>query len=188
MAAKRKPAKKTAPRSKPARAKPAGASVQQITPFLWFDGQAEEAARFYVSVFKKGKLGTISRFPDAGQDVHHRAAGSVMTVEFVLNGLPFVALNGGPNFKFNEAISLMIECDTQDEIDYYWEKLIAGGGQPSACGWLKDKYGLSWQVTPRALMKMWKDSKSAGTKRAFTAMMDMTKLDIAKLKAAYKGK
>jgi len=186
MAAKRKPAKKTAPRSKPARAKPAAATIQQISPFLWFDGRAEEAARFYVSVFKKGKITTIAHYPDVGQDVHHRPAGSVMTVEFVLNGLPFVALNGGPEFKFNEAISLMIGCDTQAEIDYYWDKLTEGG-QPSACGWLKDKFGVSWQVTPKALMKMWKDTRSPGAKRAFAAMMEMTKLDIAKLKAAYKG-
>jgi predicted 3-demethylubiquinone-9 3-methyltransferase (glyoxalase superfamily) len=177
MAAKRKPTRK---------AKPA-ASIQPISPFLWFDGQAEEAARFYVSVFKKGKITSIARYPDVGQDVHHRAAGSVMTVEFTLNGLPFVALNGGPNFKFNEAISLMVLCDTQAEIDYYWEQLTEGGA-PSACGWLKDRYGLSWQVTPKALMKMWKDHKSPATERAFAAMMDMSKLDLAKLRAAYKGK
>src|SRR5688500_6014217 len=121
MAAKRKPANKKV-QSKPARAKPA-ASIEQISPFLWFAGQAEEAARFYVSVFKKGKITAISRYPDVGQEIHHRAAGSVMTVEFVLNGLPFVALNGGPNFKFNEALSLMILCDTQADIDYYWDKL-----------------------------------------------------------------
>jgi predicted 3-demethylubiquinone-9 3-methyltransferase (glyoxalase superfamily) len=182
MAAKRKPAKK-APRSKPA------ASIQQVSPCLWFDGNAEEAARFYVSVFKKGKINTITRFPDVGQEVHGRAAGSVMTVEFVLNGLPFLGLNGGPNFKFNEAVSLMIMCATQAEVDYYWEKLSAGG-DPSAqaCGWLKDKFGLSWQVVPKDLMKLWKDSKSPATERAFAAMMDMKKLDIAKLKAAYKGK
>ena len=193
MAAKRKSAKKAAVRSKPARAKAARARpaawIQAISPCLWFDGQAEEAARFYVSVFKKGKLGMITRFPDVGQETHGREAGSVMTVDFTVNGLPFLALNGGPLFKFNEAVSLMILCDTQDEIDYYWEKLTAGG-DPSAqqCGWLKDKYGVSWQVVPKPLMKMWKDSTSPATKRAFAAMMEMKKLDIAKLKAAYKGK
>jgi predicted 3-demethylubiquinone-9 3-methyltransferase (glyoxalase superfamily) len=186
MATERKLPKKTTPRSKPTRAK-AAASIQQIAPFLWFDGKAEEAARFYVSVFRKGKINTVARYPDVGQDVHKRPGGSVMTVEFVLNGLPFVALNGGPNFKFNEAVSLMILCDTQEEIDYYWDKL-SEGGSTQACGWLKDKYGLSWQVTPRALMKMWKDSSSPGAKRAFAAMLDMVKLDVAKLKAAYKGK
>lgn len=187
MAAKRKPAKK-APRSKPARTRPA-ASIQQISPCLWFDGQAEEAARFYVSVFRKGKIGTITRTPKVGQEIHGRPAGSVLTVEFTLNGLPFLGLNGGPNFKFTEAVSLMILCDTQAEIDYYWEKLSAGG-DPSAqaCGWLKDRYGLSWQVVPRKLLKMWKDHESPGTERAFAAMLHMKKLDIAKLKAAYKGK
>jgi predicted 3-demethylubiquinone-9 3-methyltransferase (glyoxalase superfamily) len=187
MATKRKPAKK-AVRSKPARAKP-GASIQQISPCLWFDGQAEEAARFYISVFKKGKITAITRYPEVGQEVHGRAAGSVMTVEFVLNGLPFMGLNGGPQFKFNEAVSLMILCDTQAEVDYYWEKL-SEGGDPSvqACGWLKDKFGLSWQVVPKGVMKLWKDHKSPATRRAFAALMDMKKLDIAKLRAAFKGK
>ena len=179
MAAKRKPAPK----------KRSSAKVQAISPCLWFDGQAEEAAKFYVSVFKKGRITRVTHFPDVGQEIHGRAAGSVMTVEFVLNGLPMMGLNGGPNFKFNEAVSLMILCDTQEEIDYYWEKLSAGG-DPSAqaCGWLKDKFGLSWQVVPKSLMNIWKDHKSAGMKRAFAAMMDMKKLDIAKLKAAFKGK
>ena len=187
MATNRKPVKK-AVRSKPVRAKPA-ASIQQISPCLWFDGQAEEAARFYVSVFKKGKIAGITRFPGVGQEVHGRPEGSVMTVEFTLNGLPFLALNGGPNFKFNEAVSLMILCETQAEVDYYWDKLSAGG-DPSAqaCGWLKDRFGLSWQVVPKGEMKLSKDHKSAATKRAFAAMMDMKKLDIAMLKAAYKGK
>jgi predicted 3-demethylubiquinone-9 3-methyltransferase (glyoxalase superfamily) len=181
MVAKRK----STPKKKSAR----GASVQAISPCLWFDGQAEEAAKFYVSVFKKGRITRVTRFPDVGQEIHGRAAGSVMTVEFILNGLPMMGLNGGPNFKFNEAVSLMILCDTQEEIDYYWEKLSAGGdASAQACGWLKDKFGLSWQVVPKPLMNMWKDSKSPGMKRAFAAMMDMKKLDIAKLKAAFKGK
>lgn len=187
MAAKRKPARKVA-RSKPARAR-STASVQAISPCLWFDGQAEEAARFYVSVFKKGKITRTTHYPAVGQEVHGRRPGSVMTVEFVLNGLPFLALNGGPNFKFNEAVSLMILCDTQAEIDYYWDKLSEGGDPAAqACGWLKDKFGLSWQVTPRSAMKLWKDYESPAMQRAFAAMMDMTKLDMAKLNAAYKGK
>lgn len=180
---KRNPVKKA---SRPA--KRAAASIQPISPCLWFDGNAKEAAEFYVSVFPKGKITRITHYPDVGQETHGRGAGSVMTVEFTLNGLPFLALNGGPLFKFNEAISLMILCDTQAEIDYYWEKLSEGGNPDSqACGWLKDKYGLSWQVTPRSLMKIWTDPRSPGMKRAFAAMMEMRKLDIGKLKAAYKG-
>ena len=180
---KRKPAKKAVSK----RTKPA-ASIQQISPCLWFDGQAEEAARFYVSVFPKGKITQVTRYPEVGQEVHHRPAGSVMTVEFVLNGLPFLALNGGPLFKFNEAVSLMILCSMQDEIDYYWDKLSEGGDpNVQACGWLKDKFGLSWQVVPKDEMKLWKDHKSPATRRAFAAMMDMKKLDIAKLKKAWKG-
>jgi predicted 3-demethylubiquinone-9 3-methyltransferase (glyoxalase superfamily) len=183
MVAKRKSAKKKAARSKPA------AAIQQISPCLWFDGNAEEAARFYISVFKKGKITAITHFPKVGQEIHGRPAGSVMTVEFVLNGLLFMGLNGGPNFKFNEAVSLMILCDTQEEVDYYWDKLSAGGDpNAQACGWLKDKFGLSWQVVPKGLMKIWKDHKSAGMERAFAAMMDMKKLDIAKLRAAFQGK
>jgi predicted 3-demethylubiquinone-9 3-methyltransferase (glyoxalase superfamily) len=191
MAAKRRPTKKAATRSsKTSRAKPArkAASIQQISPCLWFDGNAEEAARFYVSVFKKGKITRVMHYPDVGQETHGRAPGSVMTVEFTLNGLPFLGLNAGPLFKFNEAISLMILCDTQEEIDYYWDKLSEGGNPESqACGWLKDKFGVSWQVTPRKLMSMWKDPKSPGMKRAFAAMMDMRKLDISALKKAFKG-
>ena len=176
MAAKRKaPARKRA-------------TIQQISPCLWFDGQAEEAASFYVSVFKKGKVKRVSRFPSVGQEVHGQAAGSVMTVEFELNGLPFLALNGGPQFKFNEAISLMVMCNTQEEIDYYWEKLGEGGDPKArACGWLKDRFGLSWQICPKDIDKLWRDPKAKGTERAFAAMMGMTKLDIAALKKAYKG-
>ena len=185
MVAKRKSAKKAAP--KRARARPA-AKIQQISPCLWLDGQAEEAARFYVSVFKKGRITAVTRVPAVGQEVHHRPEGSVLTVEFVINGLPFLALNGGPNFKFNEAVSLMILCDTQAEVDYYWEELTAGGDPTAqACGWLKDRFGLSWQVVPKGMLRMLKDHKSPGTRRAFAAMLDMKKLDLAKLKAAYKG-
>ena len=162
--------------------------IQAITPCLWFDGQAEEAARFYCSVFKQSKLGYIMRTPGVGQDVHGRAKGSVLTVEFELNGMPFLALNGGPQFKFNEAVSLMVMCSTQEEIDYYWEKLSEGGDPKSqACGWLKDRFGLSWQVVWKDMLAMWKDHDAKGTERAFAAMMDMTKLDIAGLKKAFKG-
>ena len=195
MATKRKPAaKKPAARRSPAGGRPAargkpGAKIQQISPCLWFDGQAEEAANFYVSVFKKGRIGRICRYPDVGRETHGGAPGSVMTVEFELNGLPFLALNGGPIFKFNEAVSLQVLCETQDEIDYYWEALGAGG-DPKArvCGWLKDKYGLSWQIVPKGIEKLYSDHKSPATKRAFAKMMEMSKLDIAALEAAYKGK
>ncbi len=183
MATKRK-----APARKKAARPTASAAVQTISPCLWFDDQAEEAARLYVSIFKKAKISAITRYPAVGQEVHGRAPGSVMTVEFVLNGVPFTALNGGPLFKFNEAVSLQVLCRTQAEIDYYWEKL-GEGGDPRArqCGWLKDKFGLSWQVAPTGMAKMLGDPKSKSTERAFAAMMQMKKIDIAALKAAAKG-
>ncbi len=183
MATKRK-----APARKKAARPTASAAVQTISPCLWFDDQAEEAARLYVSIFKKAKISAVTRYPAVGQEVHGRAPGSVMTVEFVLNGVPFTALNGGPLFKFNEAVSLQVLCRTQAEIDYYWEKL-GEGGDPRArqCGWLKDKFGLSWQVAPTGMVKMLADPKSKSTERAFAAMMQMKKIDIAALKAAAKG-
>jgi|SRR5215208_4448767 len=164
------------------------ATTQRIRPFLWFDNQAEEAARFYTSVFKNARIVRIARYGQAGVEIHGRPAGSVMTVEFELDGQKFTALNGGPHFKFNEAVSLEVDCDTQEEIDYYWEKLSAGG-DPKAqqCGWLKDKYGLSWQVVPAAIAEMLSDEKSEKSQRAFAAMMQMKKLDIAALKKAYDG-
>ena len=181
MATKRRP---------PARKKPArpAAAVQPISPCLWFDDQAEQAARFYVSAFKRAKITALTRYPAVGQEIHGRAPGSVMVVEFVLNGVPFTALNGGPLFKFNEAISLQVMCRTQAEIDYYWAKL-GEGGDPRAqqCGWLKDKFGLSWQVVPTGMAKMLADPKSKSTERAFAAMMQMKKIDIAALKAAARG-
>ena len=188
MATKRKaPARKSSPRT-PQRGNGPGPNLQPIHPCLWFDSEAEDAAKFYVSVFKKGKILSVSRYPAVGQEVHGRAPGSVMVAEFTVNGLTFTALNGGPLFKFNEAISLQVMCQTQDEIDYYWEKLSAGGDpKAQACGWLKDKYGLSWQVVPTGMAKMLKDPKSPATERAFAAMMKMKKLDIAALKRAYKG-
>ncbi len=189
MATKRKAARKAPARKTASRTAAGTAAVQVISPCLWFDSQAEEAARFYVSVFKKGKIVTINRYPAVGQEIHRREPGSVMTVDFVLNGLPFTALNGGPIFKFNEAVSLQVLCRTQKEIDYYWDKL-GEGGDPNArqCGWLKDKYGLSWQVAPVGMAKMFKNPKSKSTERAFAAMMQMKKLDIAALEAAFAGK
>jgi predicted 3-demethylubiquinone-9 3-methyltransferase (glyoxalase superfamily) len=183
MATKRK-----VPARKKAAARPA-AAMPTISPCLWFDNQAEEAARFYVSVFKKARIVTVNRYPAVGQEIHGRSPGSVMTVDFVLNGVPFTALNGGPIFKFNEAISLQVLCRTQKEIDYYWEKLGAGG-DPNArqCGWLKDRYGLSWQVAPEGMARMLRNPKAKGAERAFAAMMQMKKLDIAALEAAFEGK
>lgn len=155
---------------------------QKITPFLWFDGNAEEAARFYVSVFKSSKIVTTARYGDAGPG----PKGSVMTVVFSLDGQEFIGLNGGPHFKFTEAVSFSIDCKTQDEVDYYWDKLSAGG-EPSQCGWLKDKFGLSWQVNPGVLGEMLSDPDPAKAKRVMEAMLKMKKIDIAALKRAYAG-
>ena len=164
------------------------ADVQKISPCLWFDGNGEEAARFYVSIFKNSRMGAITRFGKEGFEIHGRPAGSVMTVNFVLDGQEFTGLNGGPLFKFNEAISLVVNCDSQAEIDHYWEKLGAGGDpQSQQCGWLKDKYGLSWQIVPTALQEMYKAGVSAKSERAMKAMLQMKKLDIAALQKAYDG-
>jgi predicted 3-demethylubiquinone-9 3-methyltransferase (glyoxalase superfamily) len=152
---------------------------QRITPFLWFDGQAEEAANFYVSIFPNSKIGSTSRYGEAGPG----PKGSVMTVAFDLDGLSFTGLNGGPMFKFTEAISLVVHCETQAEVDHYWDKLSAGGQQVQ-CGWLKDKYGLSWQIVPNALIELVQDKDPAKSQRVMAAMMQMKKIDIAGLKAA----
>lgn len=152
---------------------------QKITPFLWYDSQAEEAANFYCSLFKDSKVHKVTRYPEGAP----APAGTAMTVEFALAGVPFIALNGGPHFKFTEAISLSVDCEDQQEIDTLWNKLTADGGQPSQCGWLKDKYGLSWQIVPRQLSALL--SKGAG--RAMQAMMGMQKLDIAALQRAADG-
>ena len=159
--------------------------VQRIAPCLWFDHQSEEAARFYVSVFKNSKIVSVSRYSDAGREIHKRPAGSVMVVEFELDGQAFTALNGGPQFTFNEAISLQVNCDTQEEVDYYWEKL-SQGGDPKAqvCGWLKDKYGLSWQVVPTVLSDMMRDHESKTAHRAMEALLKMKKIDISELQRA----
>jgi predicted 3-demethylubiquinone-9 3-methyltransferase (glyoxalase superfamily) len=161
-------------------------SAQKITPFLWFDTQAEEAATFYVSVFKDSKLGRISHYGKAGFEVHRRPTGSVMTVEFELAGQKFLALNGGPNFKFTEAVSFVVNCDTQDEVDYFWNA-FSKNGQEGPCGWLKDKYGLSWQIVPSVIPKMMTDADAAKSDRVMAAVMKMKKLDIATLTRAYKG-
>jgi predicted 3-demethylubiquinone-9 3-methyltransferase (glyoxalase superfamily) len=156
--------------------------MQKITPFLWFDNQAEEAANFYTSIFKNSKIVKIARYGDAGPG----PKGSAITVVFQLEGQEFIALNGGPHFKFTEAISLSVDCKTQQEIDEFWTKLSAGG-QEGQCGWLKDKYGLSWQVNPAILGEMLTDPDPEKSKRVMEAMMKMTKIDIALLKKAYDG-
>lgn len=162
-------------------------AATKITPCLWFDNQAEEAANFYVSIFKNSRIKRVCRYSKAGHEIHGRPAGSVMTVEFELDGQTFTAINGGPIFKFDEAISFQIPCETQEEIDYYWSRLTADGGQEGPCGWLKDKYGLSWQVTPAALSDMLMDHNSQKTERVTDAFLQMKKFDIAKLKRVYEG-
>jgi predicted 3-demethylubiquinone-9 3-methyltransferase (glyoxalase superfamily) len=155
--------------------------MQQITPFLWFDNNAEEAMNFYTSVFKDSVVITVTRYGDAGPG----PKGTVMTCAFELNGQRFTALNGGPHFKFTEAVSFVINCADQDEVDYYWDQLAAEGGQESQCGWLKDKFGLSWQVVPEELPKLLSSGDAAKTQRVMAELMQMKKLDVDKLKRAY---
>ena len=164
------------------------AITHRIVPCLWFADEAEDAAGFYTGIFRNSRISAITRYGNAGFEIHHRASGSVMTVEFELDGHKFTALNAGPVFKFNEAVSFQVMCSTQEEIDYYWEKLGAGG-DPKAqqCGWLKDRYGLSWQVVPEGMEAMLKDETSPGAERAMQAMLDMKKIDIAALERAYAG-
>jgi predicted 3-demethylubiquinone-9 3-methyltransferase (glyoxalase superfamily) len=162
--------------------------MQKITPFLWFDGQAEEAVKFYASIFKNSKVGRTLRYDENAAKAADGPVGSVLTIEFEIEGQKFVALNGGPQFKFNESISFVVNCETQKEVDYFWEKLIADGGDESQCGWLKDKFGLSWQITPTVLIDMLHDKDSEKSERVMKAMLQMQKIDIAKLKAAYAGK
>ena len=159
--------------------------MQKITPFLWFSDNAEEAVRVYVSIFKNSKIGKIARYDEAGEKIAGRPAGSVMTVEFQLEGEDFVAFNGGPMFKFTEAISFVVNCETQEEVDYYWKKLSAGGKEVQ-CGWLKDKFGLSWQIVPTILPELLSDKDAAKSQRVMQAMLEMVKLDIKKLKQAAK--
>ena len=162
--------------------------MQKITPFLWFDDQAEEAVKFYTSVFKNSNVGRILRYSGEAAKASGRPVGSVLTVEFELGGQRFTALNGGPQFKFNESVSFVVYCETQDEVDCFWQKLTADGGEESACGWLKDKFGLSWQVTPTVLIEMLHDKDPQKSERVMNAMMEMGKIDISKLKEAYAGK
>src|SRR5438477_11398154 len=157
---------------------------QTITPFLWFDKQAEEAAQFYVSIFKNSKILNVSRYGDAGPG-HN---GSVMVVNFQLAGQEFTALNGGPLFKFSEAFSFVVNCENQQEVDEYWSKLTSGGGQESQCGWLKDKFGFSWQIVPTALGKLMSDKDPQKANRVMEARLKMKKLDIATLEEAAEGK
>jgi predicted 3-demethylubiquinone-9 3-methyltransferase (glyoxalase superfamily) len=157
--------------------------MQKITPFLWFNDNAEEAMNFYISIFKNSKVLNVARYGEAGPG----ANGTVMTATFQLDGKEFVALNGGPHFKFTEAISFVVNCETQEEVDEFWEKL-SEGGEKSRCGWLKDKYGLSWQIVPRVLGEMMQDKDPEKSKRVMEAMLQMDKLDIKTLKQAYEGK
>ncbi|HEX2751284.1 MAG TPA: VOC family protein [Verrucomicrobiales bacterium] len=159
--------------------------MPKITPFLWFDGNAEEAVAFYLSVFKNAKILRRARYGEAGKEQHERPPGSIMTIEFELNGQNFVALNGGPSFKFNEAVSFVVNCDTQEELDYYWGKLSEGGPvEAQMCGWLKDKFGLSWQIVPAELEELIQEKDPEKSNRVMGALMQMTKLDIATLRKA----
>jgi predicted 3-demethylubiquinone-9 3-methyltransferase (glyoxalase superfamily) len=160
------------------------AARQKIKTFLWYDADAEEAVNLYVSIFENSRVVEVARYGEAGPG----PKGSVMTVEFELDGQRFIALNGGPHFKFNEAISLSVECDTQQEIDELWSRLTAGGGQESQCGWLKDRFGLSWQINPAVLGKLFADPDPKKVKRTMEAMLKMKKMDIAALERAYAGK
>ena len=159
------------------------ASKQKITPFLWFDNNAEEAMNLYVSIFKNSKILSVSRYGEAGPG----PAGSVMSGTFQLEGQKFMVLNGGPHFKFTEAISLFVSCETQEEVDDLWKKLTAGGGAPSRCGWLKDRFGLSWQIIPNILGELLQDKDPKKSKRVMEAMLQMDKIDIKKLREAYAG-
>ena len=161
--------------------------MQKITPCLWFDNQAEEAAKFYVSIFKNSKVGSVARYGEEGAKVSGRPKGTVMTVTFQLDGQEFMALNGGPMFKFTEAISLIVNCKTQQEVDELWEKL-SKGGEEGPCGWLKDKYGLSWQIVPTVLGEMMQDKDPEKSERVMKAMLQMKKLDIKSLEQAYEKK
>ena len=157
--------------------------MQKIHPFLWFDTQAEEAMNFYCSIFKNSKVGNVQRYGEAGPG----PKGSVMVCSFELEGQQFTALNGGPHLKFSEAISFVVDCKSQEEVDELWSKLTAGGGQPSQCGWLKDRFGLSWQIVPTVLVELLSDPDPATSKRVMEAMLKMTKIDIATLKKAAQG-
>jgi len=162
--------------------------ARKITPCLWFDTQAEEAAQFYCSIFPNSRVLRISRYGEAGREIHGMPAGSVLTVAFELDGQEFTALNGGPVFRFNEAVSFQASCDDQEELDYYWDRLAAGGDEAAQqCGWLKDRYGLSWQIVPAVLADRMTDADGRKSERVMTALLKMKKLDIAALRQAYAG-
>lgn len=162
--------------------------AQTITPCLWFDNQAEEAAAFYTAIFRNSRIGRISRYGKEGFEIHGRPEGSVMTVEFELDGQAFTALNGGPVFRFSEAVSFQVICETQEEVDFYWDKLTAGGDEKAQqCGWLKDRFGLSWQVFPRMLTELVGDPGSEKSQRAMKAMLQMKKIDMDAIRRAYEG-
>lgn len=163
-------------------------TVQRISPCLWFDNQAEQAAAFYTGIFRNSRIVMVTRYGEAGHEIHRMPAGTVMTVAFELDGQAFTALNGGPVFKFNEAVSFQVNCDTQEEVDYYWQKLSEGGDENAQqCGWLKDRFGVSWQVVPRILTRMLADPDSGKSERVMQAVLQMRKLEIAELKRAYAG-
>ena len=160
--------------------------IQKITRFLWFDNQAEQAANYYVSIFRNSRIGQVTRYGKEGYEIHRMEEGTVMTVDFDIENQKFMALNGGPVFKFNEAISFQVLCDTQEELDYYWEKLSEGGDKNAQqCGWLKDKYGVSWQIVPKVLFKMIQDKDQVKSQRVMKAMLQMHKLDIQTLIQAF---
>ncbi len=161
--------------------------TKQLVTHLWYDNEAEDAAKFYTSIFKDGKIGATTRYPKGHEEVTGKKAGTVMTVDFEIMGQQFVALNGGPDFKFNESVSFMIPCSDQTEIDYYWDKLLADGGEESVCGWLKDKFGVSWQVVPERLHEMLKDSNPKKVEAVTATFMQMKKLELAPLEEAYKA-
>ncbi len=174
---------RTAPRSV---AKDRNSPLRQITPCLWFDDKAEDAANFYVSVFPNSHIRTISRYGSEGKEIHGKDEGAVMTVAFTLDGQDFVGLNGGPQFTFDEAVSFQVPCADQEEVDYYWARL-SEGGQEGPCGWVKDRFGLSWQVVPNALLEMMQDADAAKVARVTAAFLKMKKFDIAQLRAAFEG-
>jgi predicted 3-demethylubiquinone-9 3-methyltransferase (glyoxalase superfamily) len=161
--------------------------MQKITPFLWFDNQAEDATKFYVSIFKNSRVGSVTRYDEEAAKAAGRPKGSVMTVAFELDGQEFTALNGGPLFKFTEAISLVVNCETQEEVDHFWEKLSAGG-QEVQCGWLKDRFGVSWQIVPTVLVEMLQDKDGEKSRRVMAAMLKMKRINIEALKKAYAGR
>ncbi len=162
-------------------------SKRNFTICLWFNDEAKAAAKFYTSIFKDGKIGKVQLYPKVGFEFHQRPEGSVMTVDFIANGQKFIALNGGPLFQFNESISFVVNCKTQKEIDYFWKKLTAQGGREVQCGWLKDKFGISWQIVPAGFQKMMDGKNKEGARRAFSAMFKMKKFEIAKLEKAFRG-